>query len=116
MLGHLSSQYALILTRTGLVFFYGRGQNLDPRSMDHLFGQGPWTTSLDRVHGPPIWIGSMDPLIWTGSVDPLFFIPKKWQKEKGLDISRQVIILRKTTKRFSLKNMFRQQLLSSSVS
>ena len=34
---------------------------------------------------------------------------------KGLDVSRQVIILRKTTKRFSLKNMFRQKLLSSSV-
>ena len=65
----------------------GRGQNLDPRSMDHLFGPGPWTPYLDRVHGPPIWTGSMDPLfgpgawtpyldrvhgppLWTGSMDP----------------------------------------------
>ena len=28
---------------------------MDPRSMDHPFGPGPWTTSLDPVHGPPLW-------------------------------------------------------------
>ena len=30
----------------------GRIQNMDPRSMDHPCGPGPWTTSLDPVHGP----------------------------------------------------------------
>ena len=31
---------------------FGRIQNMDPRSMDHPCGPGPWTTSLDPVHGP----------------------------------------------------------------
>ena len=31
---------------------YGRIQNMDPRSMDHPCGPGPWTTSLDPIHGP----------------------------------------------------------------
>ena len=30
----------------------GRIQNMDPRSMDNPCGPGPWTTSLDPVHGP----------------------------------------------------------------
>ena len=29
----------------------GWGQNMDQGSMDHLFGPGPWTTFMDRVHG-----------------------------------------------------------------
>ena len=33
-------------------FSEGRIQNMDPRSMDHPCGPGPWTTSLDPVHGP----------------------------------------------------------------
>ena len=39
----------------------GRGQNMDPWSMDPLFGPGPWTPFMDQVHGPPPWTGSMDP-------------------------------------------------------
>ena len=27
----------------------GKGQNLDPRSMDHLFGPGPWTTYFSSL-------------------------------------------------------------------
>ena len=34
---------------------YGRGQNMDPWSMDPLFGPGPWTPFIDRVHGPGPW-------------------------------------------------------------
>ena len=34
---------------------------MDPWSMDPLFGPGPWTPFMDRVHGPPSWTGSMDP-------------------------------------------------------
>ena len=26
---------------------------MDQGSMDPLFGPGPWTTFMDRVHGPP---------------------------------------------------------------
>ena len=33
--------------------FIGRGQNMDQGSMDPHFGPGPWTTFMDRVHGPP---------------------------------------------------------------
>ena len=40
---------------------------------DKTWTPGPWTTSLDRVHGPPLW---------TGSIDPLFFIPQKIEKRK----------------------------------
>ena len=32
----------------------GWGQNMDQGSMDPLFGPGPWTTFIDRVHGPPV--------------------------------------------------------------
>ena len=31
----------------------GWGQKMDQGSMDPLFGPGPWTTFMDRVHGPP---------------------------------------------------------------
>ena len=27
---------------------------MDQGSMDPLFGPGPWTTFMDRVHGPPV--------------------------------------------------------------
>ena len=27
---------------------------MDQGSMDSLFGLGPWTTFMDRVHGPPV--------------------------------------------------------------
>ena len=33
----------------------GKVQNMDPWSMDPLRGPGPWTTFMDRVHGPPIF-------------------------------------------------------------
>ena len=33
----------------------GRGQNMDPGSMDPPFGPGPWTTYMDPVHGPGPW-------------------------------------------------------------
>ena len=41
---------------------------MDQGSMDPLFGPGPWTTFMDRVHGPR----SMDPLSWTRSMDSFF--------------------------------------------
>ena len=44
---NLSRWMNLKVTRT-----VGRIQNMDPRSMDHPCGPGPWTTSLDPVHGP----------------------------------------------------------------
>ena len=28
---------------------------------DKTWTPGPWTPSLDRVHGPPPWTGSVDP-------------------------------------------------------
>ena len=34
---------------------------------DKTWTRGPWTPSLDQVHGPLSWTGSMDPLSWTGS-------------------------------------------------
>ena len=34
--------------------------------------RGPWTRTLDRVHRPLSWTGSMDPLSWTGSMDSFF--------------------------------------------
>ena len=44
-----------------------------PMGEDKTWSPGPWTTSLDRVHGLPLW---------TASMDPLFFIPKKIEKRK----------------------------------
>ena len=32
---------------------------------DKTWTRGPWTPSLDRVHGPCSWTGSMNPLSWT---------------------------------------------------
>ena len=32
-----------------------------------------WTPTLDPVHGPLSWTGSMDPLSWTGSTDAFYF-------------------------------------------
>ena len=46
------------------------------RSMDHLYGPGPWATSMDLDHGPPLWTWTMDhlrmdlvhvPSLWTWS-------------------------------------------------
>ena len=39
---------------------------------DKTWTTGPWTPTLDRVHGPLSWTGSMDPLSWTGSMDTFF--------------------------------------------
>ena len=36
---------------------------------DKTWTSGPWTPTLDRVHGLLSWTGSMDPLSWTGSMD-----------------------------------------------
>ena len=48
---HFSSYYFSALN---IFQGFGRIQNMDPRSMDHPFGPGPWTTSFDPVHGPPL--------------------------------------------------------------
>ena len=40
---------------------------------DKTWTRGPWTPTLDRVHGPLSWTGSMDPLSWTGSAYGQFF-------------------------------------------
>ena len=37
-----------------------------------LWTRGPWTPTLDRVHGPLSWTGSMHPLSWRGSMDTFF--------------------------------------------
>ena len=45
------------ITRVDLsnrLHFLAWGQNMDQGSMDPLFGPGPWTTFMDRVHGPPV--------------------------------------------------------------
>ena len=39
---------------------------------DKTWTRGPWTPTLDQVHGPLSWTGSMDPLSWTGSMDSFF--------------------------------------------
>ena len=39
---------------------------------DKTWTRGPWTPTLDRVHGPLSWTGSMDPLSWTRSMDTFF--------------------------------------------
>ena len=45
---------ALPFDNVHLVGVDGWGQNMDHGSMDPLFGPGPWTTFMDRVHGPPV--------------------------------------------------------------
>jgi len=35
--------------------FFGRGQHMGPWSIDPLRGPGPWTGSMNPVHGPPIF-------------------------------------------------------------
>ena len=40
---------------------------------DKTWAPGPWTPTLDPVHGPLSWTGSMDPLSWTGSIDAFYF-------------------------------------------
>ena len=37
-----------------------------------------WTPSLDRVHGPLSWTGSMDPLSWTRSMDSFFIFIRRF--------------------------------------
>ena len=44
---------------------------------DKTWTRGPWTPSLDRVHGPLSWTRSMDPLSWTRSMDSFFYFYKK---------------------------------------
>ena len=44
---------------------------------DKTWTRGSWTPSLDRVHGPLLWTGSMDPLSWTRSMDSFFNFYKK---------------------------------------
>ena len=39
---------------------HGWEQNMDQGSMDPHFGPGPWTTFMDRVHGPPFMDRAMD--------------------------------------------------------
>ena len=43
------------------------------RGEDKTWTPGPWTPSLDRVHGPPSWTRSMDPLHGPGPWTPIFF-------------------------------------------
>ena len=52
------------------------------RGEDKTWTRGPWTPTLDRVHGPLSWTGSMDPLSWTGSMDSFFKIMRNEQKQK----------------------------------
>ena len=40
-----------------------------------------WTPTLDPVHGPLSWTGSMDPLSWTGSIDAFYFDRKNMFKK-----------------------------------
>ena len=44
--------------------------------------RGPWTPTLDQVHGLLSWTGSMDPLSWTGSMDSFFKVMRNEQKQK----------------------------------
>ena len=44
---------------------------------DKTWTRGSWTPSLDRVHGPLSWTGSMDSLSWTRSMDIFFYFYKK---------------------------------------
>ena len=48
----LNEQSEILTSHT--IFRKGKVQNMDPRSMDPLSGPGPWTPSMDRVHGPAI--------------------------------------------------------------
>ena len=52
----------------------GWGQNMDQGSMDSHLGPGPWTTIMDRVHGPPV----MDRV----HMDSFFRIVRNEQKQK----------------------------------
>ena len=44
---------------------------------DKTWTRGSWTPSLDQVHGPLSWTGSMDSLSWTRSMDIFFYFYKK---------------------------------------
>ena len=57
-------------------------QNVVKTGEDKTWTRGPWTPTLDRVHGPLSWTGSMDPLSWTGSMDSFFKIMRNEQKQK----------------------------------
>ena len=47
-----------------------------------LWTRGPWTPTLDWVHKPLSWTGSMHPLSWRGSMDTFFKIMINEQKQK----------------------------------
>ena len=63
-----------------LYFFSGQIEQASPckqkglckKGEDKTWTRSPWTPSLDRVHGPLSWTGSMDPLSWTRSMDSFF--------------------------------------------
>ena len=45
-----------------------------------LWTRGPWTPTLDRVHGPLSWTGSMHPPVMEGVHGHLFLNNEKWAK------------------------------------
>ena len=45
-------------------------------------GPGPWTTYMDRGHGPLTWTGAMDHLCGPGPWTPIFLTRKKKHKIK----------------------------------
>ena len=65
----------------GLVV-YLLGVDIRESAMGAFLGEDKtWTPTLDRVHGPLSWTGSMDPLLWTGSMDRFFLIMRNEQKQ-----------------------------------
>ena len=59
---------------------YSKGKHWQVALSDQNWGEdktwtpGPWTPSLDRVHGPPSWTRSMDPLHGPGPWTPFFLL------------------------------------------
>ena len=60
------------VTRTKTRKTASQQKNEEETGEDKTWTRGPWTPTLDQVHGPLSWTGSMDPLSWIGSMDSFF--------------------------------------------
>ena len=58
---------------------------------DKRWTRGPWTPSLDRVHGPLSWTGSMDSLSWTRSMDSFLIFIRRFCT-RSMDTQKQKIV------------------------
>ena len=72
-------------------------------NLRRLWTRGPWNPTLDRVHKPLSWTGSMHPLSWTGSMDSFFYRGRSRGRVQGVRTPPEM------TSGFLIQLVFRQK-------